>query len=76
MHINPQAYFRGAISPVYHPNCYNTSMSQTNNTGTYVYDKKLGKVVKVSSRVPSVSIQKSAPHVCNGCCGHCACHDD
>lgn len=45
-----------------------------NNTGTYVYDKKLKKVVKVSDRVPSVG--KSAAHVCNGCCGHCACHED
>ena len=24
-------------------------------TGTYVFDKKLGKVVKVSSRIPAVS---------------------
>lgn len=49
-------------------------MSQ-NNTGTYVYDKKLGKVVKVSDRVPSTA-KTAAPHVCNGCCGHCGCHDD
>lgn len=47
----------------------------SNNTGTYVYDKKLGKVVKVSDRVPSAS-KNTAPHVCNGCCGHCACHDE
>lgn len=45
-----------------------------NNTGTYIYDKKLGKVVKVSDRVPSKV--KSTGHVCNGCCGHCACHDE
>lgn len=45
-----------------------------NNTGTYVYDKKLKKVVKVSDRIPSIG--KSAAHVCNGCCGHCGCHED
>ena len=44
-----------------------------NATGTYVYDKKLGKMVKVSDRVPSVN--KLAKHVCNGCCGHCAGHE-
>lgn len=70
--------FSKGISVIQHPrsNCYNNFMSQ-NNTGTYIYDKKLGKVVKVSDRVPSR--QKSATaahHVCNGCCGHCACHDD
>ena len=48
-------------------------MSQ-NNTGTYVYDKKLGKIVKVSDRIPSAKGKKE--HSCNGCCGHCACHDD
>lgn len=49
-------------------------MSQNNTTGTYIYDKKLGKVVKISDRVPGV--HKAEGHVCNGCCGHCACHDD
>ena len=48
-------------------------MSQ-NNTGTYVYDKKLGKIVKVSDRIPSAKGQKE--HHCGGCCGHCACHGD
>lgn len=43
-------------------------------TGTYVYDKKLGKVVKVSDRIPSVN--KSGEHACGGCCGRCGCHDD
>ena len=60
------------------PNCYNTCMSQ-NNTGTYVYDKKLGKVVKVSARVPGVSgAAKAAVGApgCNGCCGGCGCHED
>ncbi|WP_428073714.1 hypothetical protein [Candidatus Avelusimicrobium aviculae] len=45
-----------------------------NNTGTYVYDKKLGKMVKISSCVPSVSKQGKG-HVCHGCCGHCR-HED
>lgn len=44
------------------------------NTGTYVYDKKLGKVVKVSNKVPSV--QGTKKHECHGCCGHCGCHGD
>lgn len=43
-------------------------------TGTYVYDKKLGKVVKVSDRVPSV--KKSASHICGGCCGCCHGNND
>ncbi len=37
-------------------------------TGTYVYDKKLGKMVKVSDRIPSC---KKENHTC---CGHCCCH--
>lgn len=48
-------------------------------TGKYVYDAKLGKVVKVSDEVPGL---KKGPgpadacpmnpggHKCNGCCGH------
>ena len=55
------------------PNCYNNSMNEA-KTGTYVYDKKLGKVVKVSDRVPSV--KKSAGHVCGGCCGCCHGNND
>lgn len=55
------------------PNCYNNSMNEA-KTGTYVYDKKLGKVVKVSDRVPSV--KKSVGHVCGGCCGCCHGHND
>ncbi|MCI7043850.1 hypothetical protein [Candidatus Avelusimicrobium faecicola] len=45
-----------------------------NNTGTYVFDKKTGKMVKISSNVPSVQKGKGG-HVCHGCCGHCH-HDD
>lgn len=45
-----------------------------NNTGTYVYDKKLKKVIKVSSDVPSVA--RGGGHVCNGCCGRCGCHEN
>ena len=64
-------------------------MSQTNNqeknkekaTGRYVYDKKLGKVVKVSDEVVGLKKGGSAPeggcpmnpgdgHNCSGCCGH------
>lgn len=44
------------------------------NTGTYVYDKKLKKIVKISDRIPSKAALK--PHVCSGDCGHCACHED
>lgn len=44
-----------------------------NTTGTYVYDKKLGKVVKVSDRIPSKGKKE---HHCGGCCGHCGCHGD
>ncbi len=53
-------------------------MSENSTTGTYIYDKKLGKVVKISDRIPSTAagVAKSEGHVCNGCCGHCACHDD
>ncbi len=54
-------------------NCYNTFMTK-NNTGTYIYDKQLKKVVKVSDRIPSVG--KAPAHTCSGCCGHCACHED
>ena len=54
-------------------NCYNNSMKEE-KTGTYVYDKKLGKMVKVSDRIPSV--KKSGGSCCGGCCGHCGCHDD
>jgi len=49
-------------------------------TGRYVYDKKLGKVVKVSDAVPGLKKSVSAGgescpmnpggHKCNGCCGH------
>jgi hypothetical protein len=48
-------------------------------TGKYVYDAKLGKVVKVSDEVPGLK-KGAAPadscpmnpggHKCNGCCGH------
>jgi hypothetical protein len=49
-------------------------------TGRYVYDKKLGKVVKVSDEVPGLKKAGSSDggtcpmnpgaHKCNGCCGH------
>jgi hypothetical protein len=44
-------------------------MSEKSITGTYVYDKKLGKMVKVSDRIPSASKKEGG---C--CCGNCACH--
>ena len=34
---------------------HQTDPKSDDTTGTYVFDKKLGKVVKVSSRVPKVS---------------------
>lgn len=54
-------------------NCYNENMKEE-KTGTYVYDKKSGKMVKISDRIPSV--KKSGGHCCGGCCGHCGCHED
>ena len=49
-------------------------------TGRYVYDKKLGKVVKVSDEIPGLKKGQAASegtcpinpggHKCNGCCGH------
>ena len=49
-------------------------------TGRYVYDKKLGKVVKVSDDIPGLKKGAAASdgtypinpggHKCNGCCGH------
>ncbi|PKM98319.1 MAG: hypothetical protein CVU79_03725 [Elusimicrobia bacterium HGW-Elusimicrobia-3] len=48
-------------------------------TGKYVYDAKLGKVVKISDEVPGLNKGSSAGegcpinpggHKCNGCCGH------
>jgi hypothetical protein len=51
-------------------------------TGRYVYDKKLGKVVKVSDEIPGLKKKASASsgeggcpmntggHNCGGCCGH------
>jgi len=61
-----------------------TENKENNNketaTGRYVYDKKLGKVVKVSDEVPGLKKGGSADagacpmnpgaHKCNGCCGH------
>ena len=50
-----------------------------NKTGRYVYDKKLGKVVKISDEIPGLKKAggdgDSCPmnpgaHKCNGCCGH------
>ena len=49
-------------------------------SGRYVYDKKLGKVVKVSDDIPGLNKTGGAEggtcpmnpgaHKCNGCCGH------
>lgn len=51
-------------------------------TGRYVYDKKLGKVVKVSGDIPGLKKGGSSEppgggcpinpggHACKGCCGH------
>lgn len=50
-------------------------------TGRYVYDKKLGKVVKVSDEIVGIKKGFHPPegggcpmnpggHACNGCCGH------
>ena len=44
-----------------------------NNTGTYKFDPKTGKVVKVSKEVPSCT-KKAHTGPCGGCCG-CCCHD-
>ncbi len=52
-------------------NWYNKTMKE-NNTGTYVYDKKLQKMVKISSCIPSLG---KAKHACGGCCGCCH-HED
>lgn len=41
------------------------------NTGTYVFDKKLGKLVKVSDKIPSCKKGAGAHHCCGACgCGH------
>ena len=44
---------------------------KTSSTGTYIYDKKTGKLVKVSDKIPSCS-KNSKGHSCCGncCCGH------
>ncbi len=38
-----------------------------NKTGRYVYDAKLGKVVKVSDDIPG--LKKGTPAADGGCCG-------
>ncbi len=58
----------------------NRTGKKDSGTGKYVYDAKLGKVVKVSDQVPglkkgSAGAGDSCPmnpggHKCNGCCGH------
>jgi hypothetical protein len=41
-------------------------MNKINNTGTYIYDKKAGRVIKVSDAVPPY--KKDKGHTCcNGC---------
>lgn len=42
------------------------------HTGTYVFDKKLGKLVKISDKIPSCKKASAAHH----CCGNCCCHHD
>ena len=37
--------------------------------GTYVYDKELGKLVKVSDRVPKVASKRPTPAPMGGGCG-------
>lgn len=49
-------------------------------TGRYVYDKTLGKVVKISDDIPGLKKagesggdtcpMNPGAHKCNGCCGH------
>lgn len=57
----------------------NREAAPAKTTGKYVYDAKLGKVVKVSGDIPGLKKASSpsdscpmAPggHKCNGCCGH------
>jgi hypothetical protein len=45
------------------------------NAGTYVFDPKLGKVVKKSDRIPGVSGRKAspAPASSGGMCGRPQC---
>lgn len=38
------------------------------NTGTYIIDKKTGKLVKISDRATTVKAQNHT------CCGDCCCH--
>ncbi|MDR0952675.1 MAG: hypothetical protein LBM71_00550 [Elusimicrobiota bacterium] len=46
-----------------------------NNTGTYAFDKKTGKIIKISDNVPSV--KKESGHTCgNGCGCHNCPHND
>jgi len=52
--------------------------NKTKNTGKYVYDPELGKVVKVSDEIPGLNKESSGGdsscphkhHCCDGCCGH------
>ena len=39
------------------------------NTGTYIIDKKTGKLVKISDRASAVKRQGHT------CCGGCCCHN-
>jgi len=48
-------------------------------TGRYVYDKKLGKLVKISDDIPGLKKGGSEPGCPAGsgghhCCGDCHCH--
>ncbi|MDE2293033.1 MAG: hypothetical protein KGL53_13200 [Elusimicrobia bacterium] len=51
-------------------------------TGRYVYDRKTGRIVKVSDRVPSVASRRSSRPSCGEgpcgsgpCCGGGSCSD-
>ncbi|WP_424244075.1 hypothetical protein Dip510_001265 [Elusimicrobium posterum] len=48
-------------------------MTEKTNTGTYVYDAKLKKVVKVSADIPKVAKQQPGcpnAHICGAGCSH------
>ena len=46
----------------------NTGSGKMSNTGTYIIDKKTGKLVKISDRATTA---KKKGHTC---CGDCCCH--
>lgn len=60
---------RGVLSVCVREIAIITHMKE-NNTGTYKYDPKTGKVVRVSAEVPSRA-KKGHTGPCGGCCGCC-----